>query len=74
VGTVTKTTKDKKYPPCFGNMYSLSEAEMMDNCLSCPHFKRCEKYSPCTLEIDAIPVSVRIPQEPGIDLEYRVRW
>jgi len=51
VGTATKTIKDKKYPPCFGNMYSLTDAEMMERCLSCPHFRRCEKGSPNDLVI-----------------------
>ena len=73
--TVTKTTKDKKYPTCFGNMYSLTDAEMMEKCLSCPHFRRCEKGSPNSIEIDMTPASIMIPPEPETDTEYsRVRW
>jgi len=60
----------KTYPACFGDMYSLTEAEMMDKCLSCPHFRRCEKGSPSSIDV----TSTVIPREPDRDQEYKVKW
>ena len=59
----------KERPACYGGMYELTEDEMAERCLSCPHFNDCKKLRP--EELGAGPT---IPQEADTDKEYKVKW
>lgn len=59
----------KERPACFGSMYYRVDEEMV-LCLTCPHFKDCEKRS-----VGPTEEGPHIPKEEEEDLEYgRVKW
>ena len=61
----------RKRPGCYGNMYTLGEDHMAENCLGCPSFNKCKQIGG---GVETAPVNVLIPMEPAKDHEYRVRW